>query len=512
MMALPLAPHAWRLGDLLDGLIPAGVLSGRTADTSVCALARDSHRTVPGALFLACRGERGHGLAQATDAARRGATAILAEPSREWPREALAPIAARTGLPVLALENLDAHIGRLADRFFGQPSASMQVVAVVGGKSADNLSHFLAQALSRELRCATLSSLGTGFTGELSLDSGRLDRDPLVLHSVLADLGQRGAAALTLATDNPDALVASGLRIGQAIVCGASLAADATGLAERWARSLADLDPDVVAVDCGCPELQSLPDRLPSGMRVVGYSLSPDWTPHERCSCWVRAAAARPTPTGLDIRVETSHGNGQLRVPTIGSANAGPALAALALLLARGAEPMDAMRDLGVLGSVPGRMEAFGGKEAPLAVVDDGCSPDAIERALTDLRQHGHRRIIAVLGCAGGRDRGQRPLMGAIAERLADALILTDDNPGYECGETIVADILAGLANPDAVWVERRRGVAIRRAVALAGRGDAVLVAGKGRETTQDYGDLKVHFSDRAQIVEALREWREGHH
>ena len=102
--------------------------------------------------------------------------------------------------------------------------------------------------------------------------------------------------------------------------------------------------------------------------------------------------------------------------------------------------------------------------------------------------------------------------MGAIAERLSDALILTDDNPGGDDGDAIIADILGGLARPDNVRVERQRGLAIRLAIALAGTGDAVLVAGKGHETTQDLGELKVHFSDRAQVVEALREWREGHH
>jgi UDP-N-acetylmuramoyl-L-alanyl-D-glutamate--2,6-diaminopimelate ligase len=145
-------------------------------------------------------------------------------------------------------------------------------------------------------------------------------------------------------------------------------------------------------------------------------------------------------------------------------------------------------------------------------VVDNAHTPDALEKALTNLRLHRGRRVIAVVGCRGDRDRGERPLLGAVAERLSDALILTDDNPGGANGDAIIADILGGLSHPDAVRVERQRGLAIRLAIALAGTGDAVLVAGKGHETTQDLGELKVHFSDRAQVVEALREWREGHH
>jgi UDP-N-acetylmuramoyl-L-alanyl-D-glutamate--2,6-diaminopimelate ligase len=156
-------------------------------------------------------------------------------------------------------------------------------------------------------------------------------------------------------------------------------------------------------------------------------------------------------------------------------------------------------------------MESFGGDGAPLVVVDDGRTPDALEKALTDLRLHRGRRVIAVLGCQGDRDRGERPQIGAIAERLSDALILTDDNPRRERGEAIVADILGGMSCPARVRVERRRGIAIRRAIAIAGPADAVLVAGRGRETVQDLDGLEVHFSDRAQVVEALREWRGGH-
>jgi len=161
---------------------------------------------------------------------------------------------------------------------------------------------------------------------------------------------------------------------------------------------------------------------------------------------------------------------------------------------------------------MPGRMESFGGDGAPLVVVDDAHTPDALEKALTNLRARGARRVITVLGCGGDRDRGERLLIGVTAGRLCDALILTDHNPRTESGESIVADILGGVSRLDLVRVERQRGLAIRLAIGLAGIGDAVMVAGRGRETIQDTDRLEVHFSDRAQVVEALREWREGRH
>jgi UDP-N-acetylmuramoyl-L-alanyl-D-glutamate--2,6-diaminopimelate ligase len=215
---------------------------------------------------------------------------------------------------------------------------------------------------------------------------------------------------------------------------------------------------------------------------------------------------------GLGLAVETSLGSGCLEVALIGTGKAADVLVALALLLCRGLPLKPALRALARVRGVPGKMESFGGDGAPLVVVDDAHTPDALEKALTDLRLHRDRRVIAVLGCDGARDRGKRPLMGAIAERLSDALILTDDNPRRERGDAIVADILGGVSCPETVRVERQRGLAIRRAIAIAGADDAVLVAGRGCETVQDLGGLEVHFSDRAQVVEVLREWREGHH
>jgi UDP-N-acetylmuramoyl-L-alanyl-D-glutamate--2,6-diaminopimelate ligase len=123
------------------------------------------------------------------------------------------------------------------------------------------------------------------------------------------------------------------------------------------------------------------------------------------------------------------------------------------------------------------------------------------------LRAHRPRRLICLFGCGGERDRGKRPLMGAVAEHFADLCILTDDNPRGEDGAAIVAAIRAGMERPEQARVERNRGRAIRYALCLAGPEDIVLVAGKGHETTQKVGDLELPFSDRAQVTQALQEW-----
>ena len=129
-----------------------------------------------------------------------------------------------------------------------------------------------------------------------------------------------------------------------------------------------------------------------------------------------------------------------------------------------------------------------------------------MEQTLLNLRAHARGRLICVFGCGGDRDAGKRPLMGAVAERLADQVLLTDDNPRREEGHDIIDQILGGMKQPARAAIERRRGLAIRRAIATAGRDDVVLVAGKGHETLQDLGDRQVHFSDRAQVQQALAE------
>lgn len=506
MIAALATPHAWRLGDLLAGLTEPGPV----AEHQVTTLTLDSRGVVPGALFLACQGPHRHGLAFAEDAARRGAAAILAEPGAEWPTEALPLVAARSRIPVLPVPQLAARASALADRFYGEPSAHLEVIAVSGTEGSSSASHLLAQVLHAELPCGLLGALGTGFADDLRPDEpGPLDAVTLQAH--LAELRARGARAvvLELPPEARDRGWAAGVRLHRTLIADplgprrteigpagqqGTQGESSTGREPSWT----DLNPDA----SGSP--------IARGLRVRARGLQAAMEGGDRI--WIEAQAVEPGPQGLRITVASSLGTGTLETGLIGARNARYLLAVLAVLLSRGLPLERALRRLAEVRGVPGRMESFGGDGAPLVVVDHGHTPDALEKALTDLRLHRERRVITVVGCAGDRDRGERPLMGAIAERLSDALILTDDNPGGEDGEAILTQILGGVSHPDRVRVERQRGLAIRLAIALAGTGDAVLVAGKGHETTQDLGDLKVHFSDRAQVVEALREWREGRH
>ena len=145
---------------------------------------------------------------------------------------------------------------------------------------------------------------------------------------------------------------------------------------------------------------------------------------------------------------------------------------------------------------VAGRVTLGGERELPLVVVDYAHTPDALEQALTSLRAHCAGHLICVFGCGGERDQGKRPQMAAIAERLADRVIVTDDNPRGENGDFIVAQIVAGFAHPAAATVQRDRAQAIALALREARHGDAVLIAGKGHEPYQEIGGVKYPFDD----------------
>jgi UDP-N-acetylmuramoyl-L-alanyl-D-glutamate--2,6-diaminopimelate ligase len=205
----------------------------------------------------------------------------------------------------------------------------------------------------------------------------------------------------------------------------------------------------------------------------------------------------RTSGAGPEFALSTPWGEGKITSPLLGRFNVYNLLAVAGCLGALGYTFAQIQNALAQLRPVAGRMNRIGGDAStPLVVIDYAHTPDALEQALTSLRAHGGGRLICVFGCGGERDQGKRPLMGAIAECLADRIIITDDNPRGEDGDVIVAQIVAGLAHPQAALVQRDRAAAIAQALNEARPGDIVLVAGKGHEPYQEIGGVKHAFDD----------------
>jgi UDP-N-acetylmuramoyl-L-alanyl-D-glutamate--2,6-diaminopimelate ligase len=215
----------------------------------------------------------------------------------------------------------------------------------------------------------------------------------------------------------------------------------------------------------------------------------------------VHGSIEQQSRAGLTLAVSSHWGDGRLQVPLLGRFNASNVLAVLATLLVAGTPVTEALQRLAALRPVAGRMECFSGDgRRPLVVVDYAHTPDAMEQVLVALRAHCRGRLWCVFGCGGDRDRGKRAMMGAAAVRLADQVIVTDDNPRSEDPEQIAADIMSGIDNVNGVQIIHDRSHAITTAIEQAGGDDVVLVAGKGHETTQHIGACKLPFRDQDEV------------
>jgi UDP-N-acetylmuramoyl-L-alanyl-D-glutamate--2,6-diaminopimelate ligase len=216
------------------------------------------------------------------------------------------------------------------------------------------------------------------------------------------------------------------------------------------------------------------------------------------------------TPAGLVMKVASPWGNGTIHSPLLGSFNASNLLAVLSTLLASEADKPDfnaqrIMTTIAKLKPIRGRMEVIAGYPITV-VIDYAHTPDGLQNALSALREHFTSRICCVFGCGGDRDSGKRPLMGEIAARMADQIVLTDDNPRHEDSFAIIQQILAGIPQQDTVVVEADRAEAISYAIATAQEGDVVLIAGKGHETYQDVKGRHIPFSDIEQAQRCLQQ------
>jgi UDP-N-acetylmuramoyl-L-alanyl-D-glutamate--2,6-diaminopimelate ligase len=500
-------------------------------DLPIARVTLDSRRVGSATLFLACQGMRAHGLDHAHAAVAAGAVAIVAEPSTTWSIPAINALAHELGVPVIPLAGLKSQAGVIAARCYGDPSAALELIGVTGTNGKTSVSQFIAQASMPDLSCALIGTLGQGFPGVLNTvgdGAGMTTPDAPELQRLLAELRQQGAAAVAMEVSS-HALAqqrVSAVRFDYAVLTNLTRDhLDYHGTMEAYAAAKARLfhSPGLRWAILNADDAfgWTLRTHLAAEVKRAFYSLG---SGAARLECESRgddllvmatAIERHPRALGLQVRARVPWDgdhwqSGELQTPLLGRFNAANLLATLTLLLARGMALDTALWRLSLITGVPGRMECFGTPGEPLCVVDYAHTPDALEQALSELRAHCPAgRLLVVFGCGGERDTGKRALMGRVAERLADHVILTDDNPRHEDGDAIIDDIQAGMSETgNHVEVERQRGLAIRRALLLAGAGDAVLIAGKGHETEQDMGELKLRFSDRAQIMQALGEWR----
>ena len=494
-----------RLSDLTAGLTAAV-----PGEIVVRDLTLDSRAASPGSLFLACSGRTHHGLKFAQQAVALGASAVLYEDTADAPQ---AMPSFGSDIFVAAVPRLSQHVGVIADRFFGAPSAAVTVVGITGTNGKTTCAWLLAQALQHCQRpAAYMGTLGFGVPPEIT-STEHTTPDAVSVHRQIAALRDLGAECVCMEVSSHaiDQDRVGGVRFNTAAFTNLTRdhldyhgTMDAYGAAKARLFDWPSLTHRVINVDDAFGA--RLAAQLSSSHLVITSRTSS--TPDSRLTNaqQVRAVRATPQPAGLAIEIESSWGDVRLNVPLIGEFNVDNVLTVLAVLLAWSIPLTKAVAAIEKCRAPSGRMELFGGHGAePLAIVDYSHTPDSLDKALRAARLHCRGQLRVVFGCGGDRDAGKRPLMGRIAADLADDVIVTDDNPRTEDPKKIVADILTGVTNCDAVQVEHDRARAIQTALRRSGPGDVVLIAGKGHEDYQIYGRERRRFKDQSIVSAELQ-------
>ncbi len=457
----------------------------------------DSRSVGPGSLFLACPGEHRDGRDFIPQALAQGAAAVLWERENfEWHGD--------WHTPNLAVQGLHQQAGVIASEFYQHPSQHLWMIGVTGTNGKTSCCHWLSQALTMLGRkTAVVGTLGNGFPGKL-VGTSNTTPNPILLQGMLAEYLQQDATAV--------AMEVSSHGLAQGRVNGVQFD---VAMFTNLSRDHLDYHGDMGAYGnakkllfrqpgLGCAVLNAdeefgismAAELVNCDTRVLTYGLQ---------AGDVRASDLVLTNDGLSMNVETPDGHAELHSNLLGRFNASNLLAVLATLLASGARLTAAVTVLGNLAPVAGRMQRLGGGKHPLVVVDYAHTPDALEKVLTALREQTGGRLICVFGCGGNRDQGKRPLMGDVASRLADTVVVTSDNPRHENPSTIIAAIVDGMNGN--YHIEADRAAAIAQAIAQAKTGDVVLLAGKGHETYQEIDGVKLPFSDLDVAQRALGAW-----
>lgn len=489
---------AMHLDQLLLGIGDAAVSDvGGVSRMLVSGLSLDSRRVQRGDVFFALNGVRLHGIEFAADAIQRGAQVVLAEsPTVETALD----------VPVLWIDGLRSQLSEIAARFYGRPAEALRVIGVTGTNGKTSCVQLLAQALTfLGHRTASIGTLGAGLQGALR-EGERTTPDAISVQQLLADFRDAGASHVAMEVSSHALEQGRVAAVEFEVAAFTNLTRDhldyhgsmaAYGAAKAKLFASPGLQSAVVNMDDSFGA--ELVEKLPDGTQLLRFSMA------KGEGAEIAASEIVTSTQGISFHLHTPWGSRRLDSRLLGRFNVSNLVVVAACLGALG-EPFERLvAALESLQPVRGRMSRLGGTDRlPLLVVDYAHTPDALEQALTALRAHCSGRLICVFGCGGERDAGKRPLMGAIAARLADVAIVTDDNPRGEDGDAIVAQIVAGMKDSPAMAIERDRAAAIACALAIARVGDVILIAGKGHETYQEDQHGKRPFDDLAVAGAAL--------
>lgn len=480
-------------------------------DVAVKNMTMDSRQVKPGDLFIAVPGLTVDGREFIEQAVTKGAVAVLAECDSAASAEIELKKQNKT-IPIIAIPKLQKLVGHIAARFFNHPSRNMPVIGITGTNGKTSISHFIAQILSYCRKpCGIIGSLGAGVLGNSFLSHEGTTPDPIAVQRILSNLQNQQAVAV--------AMEVTSHALAQNRVEGVEFH---TTLFTNLTRDHLDYHPDMEAYgevkkklftefqsqysvinieDKFGLELFRFLKQVCPERKLIGYT-----TGVKGEGALVSTQKLILDNHGIKAFIKTPWGEGELQCNLLGRFNLSNLLAAIAAVCIQGIPLAEVLQAVQSIKPVPGRMTRFGGNhEMPLVIVDYAHKPDALAQVLEALRTHCTGRLWCVVGCGGDRDRGKRPIMAEIGERLSDYLYLTQDNPRTEDPKQIMAEMLEGLKHPKKAIVEYDRKKAIELTIAKAKPKDIVVIAGKGHEDYQIIGTEKIPFSDQIVVEAALK-------
>ncbi len=485
--------HSMNLRDIAGNAFPEleEQLAGSVGALAISGISSDSRKIEPGMVFVAVAGTKADGAGFIADAATRGAVVAIASHGIE------------SSIPVLVVKDPRRFLSIAASRFYGKQPETM--VAVTGTAGKTSVASFTRQIWAHAGHPAAMIGT-TGVVSPTRNEYGSLTTpDPVSLHKLLAELADEGVTHASME--------ASSHGLDQCRLDGVKLAAAAF---TNLGRDHMDYHPTIESYMAA--KMRLFDTLLPKGAPAVIFA----------DDAWSEQAIMAARDAGHDVRtvgrkgdyltlkrvehfrhkqVAEIHADGEIfevDIPLAGDFQVANALVAAGLAMSTGVPAKVAMAALEKLQGASGRLELVGHtKDGALAYVDYAHKPDALSNVLESVRPFTTGRVIVVFGCGGDRDRGKRPIMGEIACRLADVVIVTDDNPRSEEPASIRAEIMTAASCATEV---ADRAEAIRAAVAMLTSGDTLIVAGKGHEEGQTIGSVTLPFSDHAELRKALEE------
>ncbi|MEU1733887.1 UDP-N-acetylmuramoyl-L-alanyl-D-glutamate--2,6-diaminopimelate ligase [Streptosporangium sp. NPDC020145] len=489
--------------------VPSG--ASRAPLAPVSGVTIDSRQVQRGDLYVALPGNTSHGADFSAQALAAGACAILTDPDG---REA----AAATGLPVLVVPDPRAVLGRVAAWVYGRPADAVTVIGVTGTSGKSTIAFMLEAGLRAAGHRAGLIGGVEIHAGELCLTPKLTTPEASDLQGLFALMREQGVTAAAMEVSSHALALGRVDGVFYDVALFTNLSQDHLDfhkdLDDYFAAKTRLFTPEMSRVgvvnidDAHGRELLAV-GKIPMTTFSASGAAEADW----------RAVDVRLDAEGSAFRVVGPGGvEEEATVALPGPFNVANALGAIVALVESGAPLRAAIAGVATLTGVPGRMERVPGGDGFQAIVDYSHKPGAVESVLNALREVTTGRLTVVLGCGGDRDKGKRPMMGEAAARLSDVAILTSDNPRSEDPLRILAEMLDGVlaVSPHErahVIIEPDRAAAIDLAVAGAGHGDVVVVAGKGHEQGQYVGDQVLPFDDRRVVADAIvrRRDRPGH-